>query len=186
MKTAIFTAALAGDKDCGGVINVPLFSGEPVVGLNEGRPMMLRMPDASLTFANFSRSLVAGAMASLKLGMNILAQENVRIDSLLGHGGYFKTPLAGQKILAACLNTPVSVMETAGEGGPWGMALLAAYRIRKKDRQTLEEYLNENVFASAKTVTVQPEEGDIAGLEAYTALYRKALDAEQMAVEKLN
>jgi len=184
--TAIFTSALKGDADCGGVVNVPLFSGEPVVGLNEGRPMMLRTPDAALSFANFSRSLVAGAMVSLKLGMDILAGENVKIDSLLGHGGYFKTPLAGQKILAACLNTPVSVMETAGEGGPWGMALLAAYRVNKKEGQTLEAYLNENVFASAKTVTAQPDEADVKGLDAYTALFVKALKAECAAVEHLN
>jgi len=183
--TAIFTSALAGDADCGGVVNMPLFSGEPVVGLNEGRPMMLRTPGASLSFANFSRSLVAGAMTSLKLGMDILAKENVKIDSLLGHGGYFKTPLAGQKILSASLKTPVSVMETAGEGGPWGMALLAAYRVNKKAGQTLEQYLNENVFASAKTVTVQPDEADAAGLDAYTARFVKSLEAERAAVEHL-
>ena len=180
--TAIFTSALAGDADCGGVVNVPLFSGEPVVGLTEGRPMVIRTPDAQLTFANFSRSLVAGAMSSLKLGMDILAGEHVQVDSLLGHGGYFKTPLAGQKILAGSLNTPVSVMETAGEGGPWGMALLAAYRIHKAEGQTLESYLAEKVFASARSVTVTPDDTDVAGINAYTARFTASLDAEKAAI----
>ena len=165
--TALFTSALAGDKDCGGVVNLPLFSGEPVVGLNEGRPMMVRTPDAALTFANFSRSLVAGAMSSLKLGMDILARENVKIDSLLGHGGYFKTPVAGQTILAASLNTPISVMETAGEGGPWGMALLAAYRANKQENQTLEAYLQDQVFAHAKSVSISPDAADAAPIFTY-------------------
>ena len=180
--TAMFTSSLAGDADCGGVINVPLFSGEPVVGLDEGRPMMIRTPDAKLTFANFSRSLVAGAMSSLKLGMDILAKENVQVDSLLGHGGYFKTPIAGQKILAGSLNTPVSVMETAGEGGPWGMALLAAYRVHKAEGQTLESYLNEKVFASAKSVTVTPDEADVKGIDAYTEKFTASLGAEKAAI----
>ncbi len=184
--TALFTSALAGDADCGGVVNVPFFSGEPVVGLNEGRPMLLRTPDAALTFANFSRSLVAGAMTSLKLGMEILEKENVKIDSLLGHGGYFKTPLVGQNILAASLKTPVSVMETAGEGGPWGMALLAAYRVNKKEGQTLEAYLNESVFANAKTVTATPDAADAAGLDAYTVRFVKSLEAERAAVAYLD
>ena len=184
--TAIFKSALEGEKDCGGVVNVPLLSGEPVVGLNEGRPMMLRTPDAKLTFANFARSIVAGAMSSLKLGMDILVRENVQIDALLGHGGYFKTPVAGQKMLADSLNIPVSVMETAGEGGPWGMALLAAYRANKTEGQTLEAYLNEKVFASAKSATIVPQAEDVAGINAYTDKFVACLDAEKAAVEKLN
>ena len=183
--TAIFTSALKGESDCGGVVNVPLFSGEPVVGLDEGRPMMVRTPDAALTFANFSRSIVAGAMSSLKLGMNILAEENVQIDSLLGHGGYFKTPVAGQKMLADSLNTPISVMETAGEGGPWGMALLAAYRANKAEGQTLEAYLNDKVFASAKSSTLAPDAKDAEGIARYTARFEAALAAEKAAVESL-
>ena len=180
--TAIFSSALLGDKDCGGVVNVALFSGEPVVGLDEGRPMLVRMPDAKMTFANFARSIVSGAMTSLKLGMDILAKENVQIDSLLGHGGYFKTPVVGQSILASALRTPVSVMETAGEGGPWGMALLAAYRVRKAEGQTLEEYLNAEVFASANASTEAPHEEDAAGFDAYTARFVQALEAEKAAV----
>ena len=179
--TALFTCALKGEADCGGVINVPMLSGEPVVGLDEGRPLLLRTPDAQLTFENFARSLIAGAMISLRLGMELLKQEDVKIDSLLGHGGYFKTPLAGQQILASTLNTPVSVMETAGEGGPWGMALLAAYRINKTSGQTLEDYLAERVFAGAKTVTAYPQDADVSGLEAYTARFASALEAERAA-----
>ena len=181
----LFNAALTGEKDCGGVVNIPLFSGEPVVGLDEGRPMMVRMPDAKLSFANFARSLVAGAMTSLKIGMDILVEENVQIDSLLGHGGYFKTPGVGQKILAAALKTPISVMETAGEGGPWGMALLAAFRANGKDGQTLEAYLNENVFAGAAGSTIAPDAEDAAGLDAYTAKFQQALSAEASAVAEM-
>lgn len=180
--TALFTSAMEGDKDCGGVVNVALLSGEPVVGLDEGRPMIVRMPDAKMNFANFARSIVAGAMTSLKLGMDILAEENVKIDSLLGHGGYFKTPVSGQKMLAAALKTPVSVMETAGEGGPWGMALLAAYRVNRIEGETLESYLNEKVFASANVSTEKPDDADAAGLDAYTARFVEALEAEKAAV----
>ena len=181
----LFNAALQGEKDCGGVVNIPLFSGEPVVGLDEGRPMMVRMPDAKLSFANFARSLVAGAMTSLKIGMDILVEENVQIDSLLGHGGYFKTPGVGQKILAAALKTPISVMETAGEGGPWGMALLAAFRANGKAGQTLEAYLNEKVFAGAAGSTIAPEAEDVAGLDAYTVKFQQALSAEASAVAEM-
>lgn len=183
--TALFTAALEGDADCGGVVNLPFFSGEPVVGLNEGRPMILRTPDAALSFANFSRSLVAGAMISLKLGMDILAREHVRIDTLLGHGGYFKTPVAGQKLLAACLNTPIAVMETAGEGGPWGMALLAAYRVNKAEGQTLEAYLREKVFAHAASSVVEPDPADVHGLEHYAAQFSAALPVQLAAIKHL-
>ena len=181
----LFNAALEGEKDCGGVVNVPLFSGEPVVGLDEGRPMMVRMPDAKLTFQNFARSLVAGAMTSLKIGMDILVDENVQIDSLLGHGGYFKTPGVGQKILAAALKTPISVMETAGEGGPWGMALLAAYRVNGKRGETLEQYLNEYVFAGAAGSTIAPDAADAEGLDVYTAKFQQALAAEEAAVAEM-
>ena len=183
--TALFTSALAGDKDCGGVVNLPLFSGEPVVGLNEGRPMMVRTPDAALTFANFSRSLVAGAMSSLKLGMDILARENVKIDSLLGHGGYFKTPVAGQTILAASLNTPISVMETAGEGGAWGIALLAAYMVRRNDGESLEDYLSGRVFAGRLGEALPPDPSDAAGLRVFIERYQRGLPIERAAVEAL-
>ncbi len=182
---SLFNAALTGEKDCGGVINVPLFSGEPVVGLDEGRPMMIRLPDASLSFANFARSLVSGAMTSLKIGMDILVAEQVKIDSLLGHGGYFKTPGVGQRILAAAMKTPISVMETAGEGGPWGMALLAAYRVNGKRGETLEQYLADHVFAGANGSTIAPDPEDAAGFDRYTDRFRQALGAEKAAVAEV-
>ena len=184
--TALFTSALSGDKDCGGVVNLPLFSGEPVVGLDEGRPMLVRTPDAKLTFPNFARSLVAGAMTSLKIGMDILAKEHVQIDKLLGHGGYFKTPVAGQTILSAALKAPISVMETAGEGGPWGMALLAAYRVNRQADETLEDYLNARVFAGAKGSTIRADAADEAGLDAYTARFHQALSAEKAAIADMD
>jgi sugar (pentulose or hexulose) kinase len=143
--------------------------------------MLVRMPDSKLTFANFARSLVYGAIVSLKLGMDILTAEKVQIDSLLGHGGFFKTPGVGQKLMAAALGTPVSVMETAGEGGPWGMALLAAYMVRKAEGETIEEYLANKVFAQAKSVTVQPEPDGVAGFEVYIRRYQAALQAEKAA-----
>jgi len=183
--TSIFRAAMQGEKDAGGVINVPYLSGEHTTGLSEGRPMIVRTPEAQLTFQNFARSLVAGAITSLKLGMTILEKENVKIDSLLGHGGYFKTPGTAQNLLAAALKAPVSVMETAGEGGPWGMALLAAYRVNKKEGQTLESYLSDEVFASANSLTVQPDAADAEGMDQYAARFVQALEAEKAAAESM-
>ena len=181
--TAVFNAALEGEPDCGGVVNLPMLSGEPIVDLEEGRPMVVRTPQARMTFANFSRSLVCGAMAGLKIGMRILDAEHVRIDSLTGHGGYFKTPVVGQRLLAAALNTPIAVMETAGEGGPWGMALLAAFCVRKQAGQTLEEYLQNCVFADAASTLQAPQPEDVAGFQAYTERFQQALTAEKAAVE---
>jgi sugar (pentulose or hexulose) kinase len=176
---------MEGEKDCVGVINYNYFSGEPVTGLEEGRPMMVRMPDSKLSFANFARSLVFGAIVSLKLGMDILTAEKVQIDSLLGHGGFFKTPGVGQKLMAAALGTPVSVMETAGEGGPWGMALLAAYRANRTEGETLEAYLNNKVFGDNKGSKADPDAADAAGFEAYTKLFSAGLDAEKAAVKAM-
>lgn len=184
--TSIFKSAMLGEKDCGGVVNVNFLSGEHVVGLNAGRPMIVRTPEADMNFSNFSRSLVLGAISALKVGMRILEKENVQIDSLLGHGGYFKTPGTAQNLLAAAVKSPVSVMETAGEGGPWGMALLAAYRVNKKEGQTLESYLSDVVFANAKSVTVYPDAQDEIGMDKYTDRFICALDAQKAAVEKIN
>ncbi|MDY2655627.1 MAG: FGGY-family carbohydrate kinase [Candidatus Limiplasma sp.] len=183
--TTLFETAMLGQKDCGGLINVGYLSGEPVTGLEEGRPMLVRMPDTSLTFANLARSLVYGAIVTLKLGMDILASEHVRMDALLGHGGFFKTPGTAQKLLAGALNVPVSVMATAGEGGPWGMALLAAYRVRHEVGETLEAYLKNKVFANASGITLDPDPADHEGFEAYTRRFTQALEAERAAVSHL-
>ena len=146
--------------------------------------MVVRTPDAHVTFPNFARSLLSGAIVSLKIGMEILEKEQVQIDSLLGHGGYFKTKGTGQNLLSAALNVPITVMETAGEGGPWGMALLAAYRANKKD-ETLEEYLNSRVFSDAAGSTVQPDEADAAGFDAYTARFIQCLPAQKAAAAEM-
>lgn len=180
--TAIFNSALEGDKDCGGFVNINYLSGEHITGLAEGRPMMLRTPDAHVSFRNFARSLLSGAIVSLKIGMDILVKEQVKIDCLLGHGGYFKTGNAGQKLLAAALNTPITVMETASEGGPWGMAVLAAYRANRQG-EALEDYLNEKVFAAAKGNTAAPDREDAEGFDAYTARFIQCLPAEKAAAE---
>lgn len=182
----LFNAAAKGDKDCGGVVNCNYFSGEPITGMEEGRPMLVRMPDAAFSFENLARALVNGAIVTLKLGMDILVeQESVKIDSLLGHGGFFKTPGVGQKLLAAALKTPVSVMETAGEGGPWGMALLAAYRVNRAEGETLESYLENQVFAQSKSVTAAPDAADMEGFAAYCQRFTRIIPAERAAVDGL-
>ena len=183
---AIFGAALQGEADCGGVIHVNYFSGETITGLDEGRPMLVRLPDARFTFANMARSLLYGAVATLKLGMDILTEEEkVRIVSLLGHGGFFKTGTSGQQLMAAALNTPVSVMKTAGEGGPWGMAVLTAYAVRREKGETLGDYLKNRVFAGAEGSTIEPKAEDVAGFNAYIRQFKAVLPAEKAAVSGL-
>lgn len=183
---AIFFAALEGDKDCGGVVSYNYFSGEPVTGLDEGRPLLVRMPDARFNFANFARAQIYAAIATLKLGMDILTeQEKVRVDTLLGHGGFFKAKGVGQKLMAAALDTPVSVMSTAGEGGPWGMALLAAYRVNHAEGQTLESYLADKIFAGAQGTCVQPDAEDAKGFAAYMERYAAGLAVQRAAVKAL-
>ena len=147
--------------------------------------MLVRTPDAELSFENFARSLVLGAVTTLASGMRILAQEQVRIDVLLGHGGFFKTPGTAQKLLAAALDAPVSVMENAGEVGAWGMALLAAYRVRRTQGETLEAYLSERVFGGVRCVTEQPDAQDAQGFAAYLRRFEAILPAERAAVASL-
>lgn len=184
--TAIFRSALDGEKDGGGLLLYNYLSGEPVTGLEEGRPLLARSPDGRLTFANFMRTQLFSALGALKLGLDILTGEQVKVDRLLGHGGFFKTPEAGQRIMAAAAGAPVSVMETAGEGGPWGMALLAAYRARRRDGETLEDYLANQVFVGQRAATVQPDPEDQAGFTAFMERYVRALPVERCAVEHLN
>ena len=180
--TAMFQSALRGEKDAGGLVLFNFLSGEPVAGMAEGRPLLVRSPEAKLNFANFMAAQLYSAVAALKLGMDILAREHVAVDRLLGHGGYFKTPEVGQRIMAAAMGAPVSVMETAGEGGPWGMALLAAYAVCKQPGQTLEDYLDQEIFAGQKSVTLAPDPEDVAGFEAFMARYTPALAVEKAAV----
>ena len=177
-----YQKAMEGDADCGGLVNFNYYSGEPITGLSDGRPLFVRKPDAKLTLANFARVQLYSTVATLKLGMDILKEhESVQLDSLLGHGGLFKTPVVGQKMLAGALNTPVSVMETASEGGPWGMALLAQFML-KGNGQTLADYLASDVFASAKGSQQLPDAADVAGFERFIQNYCAALAAEKAAV----
>ncbi len=180
----LFNAAMDGDKDCGGLLSFNYLSGEGVTDIDEGRPLFVRMPDARFNLANFMRTHLMSAMATLKIGLDILTiEEKVPIDALYGHGGYFKTPGVGQRILSAAVNAPISVMETAGEGGPYGMALLAAYTIWKEDGELLEDYLANKVFAGAKSTTVQADAADVDGFKAFLDSYKKAIAVEKAAIE---
>ena len=181
--TKLFEKAATGDADCGGVVTVPYLSGEPVTGFEEGRPLAVRQPDAAFNLANFMRSNLYSALASLKIGMDILTkEENVPIDRLMGHGGYFKTPVVGQSFLAAAMNAPVTVMENAGEGGPWGMAILASYMINKAEGETLPVFLDSRIFAGTKSSTISPDANLVKGFDKYTENFRSALAAEKEAV----
>ena len=182
----LYREALTADTDCGGLMAYNYFSGEPVTGLNEGRPMFVRTPDAKFTLANFMRSHLYSAMATLKIGNDILLkEENVKVDSLMGHGGLFKTPVVGQQLMAAAMNAPVTVMDTASEGGAWGMAVLAAFMSEKAEGETLPDYLSNKIFAGQTGTTIAPKAEDVAGFDAFIAKYKSTLVAEKAAVEGL-
>ena len=183
--TRLYEKSLEGDPDCGGVLVCNYMAGEGVTHLDEGRPLVLRRPDSRFTLANFLRATLYATMATLKIGMDILAQEHVAIDSLTGHGGLFKTPVVGQRYMAAACNAPVTCMRTAGEGGPYGMALLASYMVNKGEGESLEAYLNAHVFADTKGTTFQPDPADVEGFHTYMEQYRKLLKVEKTAVEAL-
>ena len=183
LYTKLYQKSLEGAADCDGVLTFNYMAGEGVTHMDEGRPMVVRRPDSRFTLANFLRSQLYATMATLKIGMDILAGEHVAIDSLTGHGGLFKTPVVGQKYMAAACHAPVTCMESAGEGGPYGMALLAAYMLQKADGQTLEDYLANEVFADVKRTTLAPDAEDAAGFDRYLAQYRAALAAERAAAE---
>ena len=178
----LFGESLKGDADCDDVTLFNYISGEPVTGLNDGRPLLVRRKDSKLTLANFMRSQIYSIFASLAVGHRILDAEQVRIRRLTGHGGLFKTPGVAQKYMAAALNAPVTVMKTAGEGGPYGMALLASYILRAKE-MTLEDYLENVVFAGAEGSTMEPDAADVAGYKDYLKVYCDCLDLEHTAVK---
>ena len=181
--TKLYQKSLEGDADCSGVLTYNYMAGEGITHLDEGRPMVVRKPESSFTLANFLRSQLYATMSTLKLGMDILAEEPVAIASLTGHGGLFKTPVVGQKYMAAACRAPVTCMESAGEGGPYGMALLASYLVQKQDGQTLEQYLETEIFADVKRTTLAPDPEDEAGFDRYLSWYRSALAAENAAVK---
>lgn len=181
----LYQKALTEDADCGGVVSFNYFGGEPVVGINEGRPMIVRQPDAKFTLANFMRSNLYGALGVLKVGNDILLkEENVPIKSITGHGGFFKTKGVGQSVLAAALNAPITVMATAGEGGAWGMAVLANYLLREDKGQVLSAYLDEKVFAGQQSTTLDPDPEMVAGFDAWMMGYKRALAAEAAAAKE--
>ena len=180
----LYTKALEGDKDCGGLLAYNYFSGENITDIPEGRPLFVRLPDAKFNLANMMRTHLYASMATLKLGMDILAKENVKIDKMFGHGGLFKTKDIGQSFMAAAMNCPVSLMETAGEGGAWGIALLASYMINGGGK-TLTGFLNDNVFADGNVYTLEPNADDVKGFDAYAERYRNGLAIEKAAVENL-
>lgn len=181
----LYEAALKGDADCGGLLSYNYLSGEPITGLDAGRPLFVRLPGSPLTLANFARTLLFSAMATLKVGMDILTEsEGVLLDALLGHGGFFKTPRVGQCLMASALGVPVSVMASAGEGGPWGMALLAAYMAQKAKgcADGLGDFLSGHVFAGNKGLEVLPDPAISEGFKAWFKSYMKGLEIEKAAV----
>lgn len=180
----LYNEALKGDSDCGKIVSINYFSGEPVTGFLQGRPMVLRSENSNFNLANFMRTHIYSAIATLKIGMEILEEENVNIDKLMGHGGLFKTKYVGQKLMAGAMKTPVSVLSTAGEGGAWGIAVLASYA-KNNFGLPLEEFLDKKVFSKYEISTVEPDINDVNGFEKYITLYKKSLAVEKSAVENI-
>lgn len=182
----LYQKALTGDADAGGLLSYNYVSGEHITHLEEGRPLFVRTPESKFNLANFMRVHLFSSLGALKIGMDILFEnENVKLDQLLGHGGFFKTKEVGQRMMSAAMNVPVSVMETASEGGAWGIALLAAYMINKSANESLEDYLLKKVFANEKSVTINPDKKDVDGFESFMQRYKKGLVIEQTAVEAM-
>ena len=180
----LYNHALEGDADCGGLIAYNYISGEPVTGLAEGRPMIVRSANDHFNLANFMRANLYASVAVLKIGNDVLFKdEKVQVDRITGHGGLFKTKGVGQRILAAAINSPISVMETAGEGGAWGIALLAGYLVNNEEKLSLADYLDKKVFAGNTGVEIAPTAEDVAGFDKYIETYKAGLAIEKAAVE---
>ncbi|MCB9451051.1 MAG: FGGY-family carbohydrate kinase [Anaerolineaceae bacterium] len=183
----LYKMALSADADGGGLLAYNYIAGEPITGFIEGRPLFARTAESNFTLANFMRAHLYASLATLKIGMDILFdEENVRLEQLLGHGGFFKTPKVGQSMMAAALNVPVAVMETAAEGGAWGMALLASFMLTKSDAETLSGYLSEKVFAHEKSLVIKPNPDDVEGFLAFMERYQAGLAIQRAAVESLS
>ena len=182
----LYQKGLTGDADGGGLLAYNYLSGEHITHLEEGRPIFVRTPESRFNLSNFMRTHLFSSLGALKIGMDILfEQEQVKIDQLLGHGGFFKTEGVGQKIMAAAMNVPVSVMETAGEGGAWGIALLASYMLNRTENEPLEDYLSSKVFASGNEMTIAPDQKDVDGFAVFMERYKKGLVIERTAVDGL-
>ena len=180
----LYNKALEGDPDCGGLLSYCYFSGEHMTGFEEGRPLFVRSPESKFNLANFMRTNLYTCLGAMRVGLNLLFEkENVKVDRLLGHGGLFKTKGVGQQILADAVNAPVSVMATAGEGGAWGIALLASYLVNKEEGETLESFLDNKVFADQESSTLDPKPEGVAGFNAFMDSYMKGLSIERAAVE---
>lgn len=186
LYSVLFNKALEGDPDAGGLLSYGYLSGENITGIDEGRPLFVRSPKSNFNLANFMRTHLFTAFGALKLGMDILTHnEHVAIDRILAHGGLFKTPVVGQKVVAAALNVPISVMSTAGEGGAWGMALLASYMKNKEQSESLEDYLENKVFKDVEGQEISPDLADVKGFEVFMERYQGGLAIEQAAVANL-
>ena len=185
LYTRLYEKSLEGAPDCGGVLVCNYLAGEGVTHLDAGRPLVVRRPDSAFNLANFFRAQLYATMATLKIGMDILAEEGVAIDSLTGHGGLFKTPGVGQRYMAAACNAPVTCMDTAGEGGPYGMALLAAYLLRREEGERLEDFLSNRVFAGVSGSTAAPDGAEAAAFGEYIQRYKALLQVERAAAELL-
>lgn len=180
----LYNHALEGDADCGGLISYNYFSGEPVTGLTEGRPLFVRTANDKFNLANFMRAHLYASVGVLKIGNDILFnEEKIKVDRITGHGGLFRTKGVGQRVLAAAINSPISVMETAGEGGAWGIALLGSYLVNNDKKQSLADFLDEKVFAGNAGVEVSPTPEDVAGFNAYIKEYKACLPVEEAAVK---
>ncbi|MFD1780070.1 xylulokinase [Fredinandcohnia salidurans] len=184
--SVMFNKALEADPDGGGLLSYGYFSGEFITGLEHGRPLFVRSPESNFNLANFMRTHLFSAFGALKIGMDILTkQENVAIDSILAHGGLFKTPVVGQRMMAAAMNTPVSVMATAGEGGAWGMAILASYMLNENKNESLEDFLDRTVFNDVVGDEIDPDSEDVKGFEVFIERYKKGIEIEKAAVDHL-
>ena len=184
--SVLYNKALEGDADCGGLISYNYFSGEPVTGFDEGAPLFVRKAEDTFNLANFMRAHLYSSLAALKAGLDLLFKsESVKVDKMFGHGGLFKTKGVGQRIAAAAMNTSVSVMETAGEGGAWGIALLADYRKNKGESESLQDYLNNKVFAGEIGSSMEPVKEDVEGFDKFMKRYMAGLKIEHAAVEVL-
>lgn len=182
----LYQKALTGDADCGGLLAYNYLSGEHITHLEEGRPLFVRTPESRFTLSNFMRVHLFSALGALKIGLDILfEQEQVKVDQVLGHGGFFKTAEVGQRMMAAAMNVPVSVMESAGEGGAWGIALLASYLLHGADDESLEAYLANRIFAGEDSTTIKPDQRDIDGFAVFMERYKKGLTIERAAVDGL-
>jgi sugar (pentulose or hexulose) kinase len=181
----LYQQGLMGEADAGGLLAYNYLSGEHLTHLEEGRPLLVRTPESRFTLSNFMRVHLFSALGALKIGLDIFEKEKVKIDQVLGHGGFFKTKEVGQRIMAAAMNVPVSVMETAGEGGAWGIALLASYLIHKTMNEPLEDYLSNKVFAGENGMTIAPDQRDVDGFTEFMKRYKKGLVLERAAVDAL-